>query len=56
MQEPLASGMGGAVGGYMGPGAPWTRNYRSGGTLFVFRLFEPSASKAFHGGARKAPQ
>lgn len=48
----IASGMGGAVGGYMGPGAPWTSNYRGGGTLFVFRLFEPGASKAFHGGAR----
>ncbi len=48
----IASGMGGAVGGYMGRGAPWTRNYRSGGALFVFRLFEPNASKPFHGGAR----
>ena len=48
----IASGMGGAVGGYLGPGAPWTRNYRGGGTLFIFRLFEPNASKPFHGGAR----
>ncbi len=51
----VASGMGGAVGGYTGPGAPWLRNYRSGGTLFVFRLFEPSASKQFDGGAGLAP-
>ena len=48
----VASGLGGAVGGYTGPGAPWLRNYRGGGTLFVFRLFEPNASKGFHGGAR----
>ena len=48
----VASGLGGAVGGYTGPGAPWLRNYRGGGTLFVFRLFEPNASKIFHGGAR----
>lgn len=47
----IASGMGGAVGGYTGPGAPWLRDYRSGGTLFVFRLFEPGASKQFDGGA-----
>ena len=37
----IASGMGGAVGGFTGAGAPWMRNYRSGGTLYVFRLFEP---------------
>jgi alcohol dehydrogenase (cytochrome c) len=48
----VASGLGGAVGGYTGPGAPWLRNYRGGGTLYVFRLFEPNASKSFHGGAR----
>ena len=48
----IASGMGGAVGGYTGAGAPWMRNYRSGGTLYVFRLFEPGGSSAFHGGAR----
>jgi alcohol dehydrogenase (cytochrome c) len=47
----VASGLGGAVGGYTGPGAPWLRNYRGGGTLFVFRLFEPGASMQFHGGA-----
>ncbi len=47
----VASGLGGAVGGYTGPGAPWLRNYRGGGTLFVFRLFEPNASKQFHAGA-----
>jgi alcohol dehydrogenase (cytochrome c) len=49
----VASGMGGAVGGYTGPGAPWLRNYRGGGVLFVFRLFEPNASKQFDGGARR---
>jgi alcohol dehydrogenase (cytochrome c) len=48
----IASGMGGAVGGYTGPGAPWMRNHRSGGALHVFRLFEPGASRQFHGGAR----
>jgi len=47
----VASGLGGAVGGYTGPGAPWLRNYRGGGTLFVFRLFSPNASTQFHGGA-----
>ena len=51
----VASGMGGAVGGYTGPGAPWLRNYRSGGTFFVFRLFEPGASKQLHGGAEQNP-
>ncbi len=48
----IASGMGGAVGGYTGPGAPWMRNARSGSTLHVFRLFEPNASRQFHGGAK----
>lgn len=48
----IASGMGGAVGGYTGPGAPWMKNYRSGNTLYVFALFEPGKSKQFHGGAR----
>ena len=47
----VASGMGGAVGGFTGAGAPWMRNYRSGGTLYVFRLFEPGGSTGFHGGA-----
>ena len=51
----VASGMGGAVGGYTGPGAPWLRNYRSGGALLVFRLFKPGASKQFHGGAPRNP-
>lgn len=36
----IASGMSGAVGGFTGAGAPWMRNYRSGGTLYVFALFE----------------
>jgi alcohol dehydrogenase (cytochrome c) len=49
----IASGMGGAVGGYTGPGAPWMRNARSGSTLHVFRLFEPNASRQFHGGAKR---
>jgi alcohol dehydrogenase (cytochrome c) len=48
----IASGMGGAVGGYTGPGAPWMRSHRSGSTLHVFRLFEPNASRQFHGGAK----
>jgi alcohol dehydrogenase (cytochrome c) len=48
----IPSGMGGAVGGYTGAGAPWLKNYRSGDTLYVFALFEPGASNAFHGGAR----
>jgi alcohol dehydrogenase (cytochrome c) len=48
----IASGMGGAVGGYTGPGAPWMKNYRSGNTLYVFALFEPNKSRQFHGGAR----
>jgi alcohol dehydrogenase (cytochrome c) len=47
----IASGMSGAVGGYTGAGAPWMRSYRSGGTLFVFGLFEPGASNQFHGGS-----
>ena len=36
----IASGMGGAVGNLADAGAPWMRNYRSGGTLRVFRRFE----------------
>jgi len=36
----IASGMGGAVGGFTGAGAPWMRDYRSGDTLYVFRLFD----------------
>lgn len=48
----ILSGMGGAVGGFTGAGAPWMRNYRSGDTLYVFGLFEPGASIPYHGGAR----
>lgn len=48
----IASGMGGAVGGYTGAGAPWMKSSRSGSTLYVFQLFEPNASRRFHGGAR----
>ena len=48
----IASGMSGAVGGYTGAGAPWMRGYRSGGTLFVFRLFEAGVSNQFHGGSQ----
>jgi alcohol dehydrogenase (cytochrome c) len=48
----IASGMGGAVGGYTGPGAPWMKNYRAGNTLYVFALFQAGKSKQFHGGAR----
>jgi alcohol dehydrogenase (cytochrome c) len=48
----IPSGMGGAVGGYTGAGAPWLKNYRGGGALYVFTLFEPAASTAFHAGAR----
>ena len=49
----ILSGMGGAVGGFTGAGAPWMRNYRTGDTLYVFQLFEPNGSTPFHGGARK---
>ena len=49
----VASGMSGAVGGFTGAGAPWMRDYRSGGTLFVFALFEAGASQAFHAGSRQ---
>jgi len=49
----IASGMAGAVGGFTGAGAPWMRDYRSGGTLYVFSLFETGASEAFHGGSRQ---
>jgi alcohol dehydrogenase (cytochrome c) len=48
----ISSGMGGAVGGYTGAGAPWLKNYRGGNTFYVFALFEPGASTAFHAGAR----
>jgi alcohol dehydrogenase (cytochrome c) len=48
----IPSGMGGAVGGYTGAGAPWMKNYRGGDTLYVFALFDPGASQAFHGGAK----
>jgi alcohol dehydrogenase (cytochrome c) len=48
----IPSGMGGAVGGYTGAGAPWLKNYRGGNTFYVFALFEPGASTAFHAGAR----
>ncbi|MBL8292601.1 MAG: PQQ-binding-like beta-propeller repeat protein, partial [Bryobacterales bacterium] len=47
----IASGMSGAVRGFTGAGAPWMANWRSGGTLYVFRPFEEGASEAFHGGA-----
>jgi alcohol dehydrogenase (cytochrome c) len=47
----IPAGMGGAVGGYTGAGAPWMKSYRSGGTLYVFALFEPGASMRFNGGA-----
>lgn len=36
----MPSGMGGAVGGYTGAGAPWMRSYRSGNTIYAFRLYE----------------
>jgi alcohol dehydrogenase (cytochrome c) len=49
----VAAGMSGAVGGFTGAGAPWMRDFRGGGTLFVFALFEPGASGAFRGGADK---
>jgi alcohol dehydrogenase (cytochrome c) len=47
----IPAGMGGAVGGYTGAGAPWMKSYRSGGTLYVFALFEPGASMRFNGDA-----
>ncbi|MFN7937315.1 MAG: PQQ-dependent dehydrogenase, methanol/ethanol family [Bryobacteraceae bacterium] len=37
----IASGMSGAVAGYTGAGAPWMRHYRTGATLYLFRLFSP---------------
>jgi alcohol dehydrogenase (cytochrome c) len=49
----IATGMAGAIGGYTGAGAPWMKSYRSGGTLFVFALFDPDASSRFHGGAQR---
>jgi len=49
----VASGMAGAVGGFTGAGAPWMRDYRSGGTLFVFGLFEAGASEVFHAGSKQ---
>lgn len=49
----IATGMAGAIGGYTGAGAPWMKNYRSGGTLYVFGLFDPDASSRYHGGARR---
>ena len=49
-------GWGAPSGGYTGPGAPWLRDYRSGGTLFVFRLFESGASRQFDGGAELKPR
>ena len=49
----ILSGMGGAVGGFTGAGAPWMKNYRTGDALYIFQLFEPSGSTPFHGGARK---
>jgi alcohol dehydrogenase (cytochrome c) len=48
----ILSGMGGAVGGFTGAGAPWMRNYRSGDTLYVFTLFEPGGSMPYRSGAR----
>ena len=36
----MPSGMGGAVGGYTGAGAPWMKSYRSGNTVYAFRLFD----------------
>jgi len=46
----IASGMGGAVNGYTGAGAPWMRNYRAGSSLQVFRLFQPGGGQQFDGG------
>lgn len=48
----ILSGMGGAVGGFTGAGAPWMKNYRTGDALYVFTLFEPGGSTSYHGGAR----
>lgn len=41
----IASGMSGAVRGFTGAGAPWMRDYRSGGTLYVFALFDTAAAR-----------
>jgi alcohol dehydrogenase (cytochrome c) len=48
----VPSGMGGAVGGFTGAGAPWMRNYRTGDTLYVFGLFQPGDSMSYRGAAR----
>ena len=40
----VLSGMGGAVGGFTGAGAPWMRDYRTGDTMYVFTLFSPRKS------------
>lgn len=48
----IPAGMGGAVGGYTGAGAPWMKNYRTGDTMFVFALFEAGRSNQFHGGRK----
>jgi alcohol dehydrogenase (cytochrome c) len=40
----VLSGMGGAVGGFTGAGAPWMRDYRAGDALYVFSLFSPRNS------------
>lgn len=40
----VLSGMGGAVGGFTGAGAPWMRDYRTGDTMYVFGLFSPYKS------------
>jgi len=38
----VLSGMGGAVGGFAGAGAPWMRDYRTGDTMYVFSLWDPA--------------
>ncbi len=48
----IPAGMGGAVGGYTGAGAPWMKGYRTGDTMFVFALFEAGRSNQFHGGRK----
>jgi alcohol dehydrogenase (cytochrome c) len=40
----VLSGMGGAVGGFTGAGAPWMRDYRTGNMMYVFSLFNPRKS------------
>ncbi len=41
----IASGWGGWTAGFAGDGAPWLKNSRKGDTMYVFGLFDETASK-----------